>query len=86
MTDVPDDSTRTMRDAFSVWNFDAVEREVVLRRSDDQYVAIPLPEEDANLFERLANSSGTIDVTLVATDEGSTSWRLDAIHEVEEDA
>lgn len=77
-----------MRDAFRVWNFDAVEREVVLRSPDDQYVAIPLPEdakEDADLFERLANSSGTVDATLVATDEGTTSWRLDEIHEVEEE-
>ena len=85
-SDDSDDSKRTMRDAFRVWNFDAVEREVVLRSSDDQYVAIPLPAEDPDLFERLANSPGTIDATLVATDEGSTSWRLDEIHGVEEDA
>lgn len=75
-----------MRDAFRVWNFDAVEREVVLRSSDDQYVAIPLPEEDPDLFDRLANTSGTIDATLVATDGARTSWRLDAIHGAEEDA
>jgi hypothetical protein len=75
-----------MRDVFGVWNFDAVEREVVLRSSDDQYVAIPLPEDDVDLFERLANSSGTIDATLVKTDESSVSWRLDAIHAVSESA
>ena len=75
-----------MRDAFRVWNFDAVEREVVLRSSDDQYVAIPLPEEGANVFERLANTSGTVDATLVAADEGGTSWRLDEIHGVDEES
>lgn len=73
-----------MRDSFRVWNFDAVEREVVLRSSDDQYVAIPVPNDDPELFERLANSSGTIDATLVKTDEAGVSWRLDGIHAVDE--
>lgn len=85
MTGEPDGSGRTMRDAFTVWNFDAVEREVVLRSSDDQYVAVPLPEEETDLFERLADSSGTIDATLVTADEASTSWRLDEIHEFDEE-
>jgi hypothetical protein len=75
-----------MRDDFGVWNFDAVEREVVLRSSDDQHVAVPLPEDDAELFERLADSSGTIDATLVKTDEPGVSWRIDTIHAVDEDA
>ena len=75
-----------MRDTFRVWNLDAVEREVVLRRSDDQYVAVPLPEDGADLFERLADAGGTIDATLVETSEGPTSWRVDAIHAVDEEA
>ena len=73
-----------MRDGFGVWSFDAVEREVVLRSSDDQYVAVPLPEDDADLFERLANTSGTIDATLVEADESGVSWRLDTVHAVNE--
>ncbi|WP_435177361.1 hypothetical protein [Halorussus sp. AFM4] len=73
-----------MRDTFRVWNLDAVEREVVLRSSDDRYVAVPLPEGRADLFERLADDGGTVDATLVETDEGSTSWRVDAIHAVDE--
>lgn len=81
----PGDSSRTMRDAFRVWNFDAVEREVVLRSSDDRYVAISLPAENEDLFERLADSSGTVDATLVKGGESGTSWRLDEIHGVEED-
>lgn len=83
MTSNPDDSGRTMRDTFRVWNLDAVEREVVLRSSDDQHVAVPLPAEDADTFEDLANGSGTIDATLVATDEASTSWRLGTIHSID---
>ncbi|WP_137284150.1 hypothetical protein [Halorussus salinisoli] len=86
MTDSPENSTRTMRDTFRVWNFDAVEREVVLRSSDDQYVAISLPEDDANLFERLSDSSATVEATLVEADGTGPSWRLDAIHAVDEDA
>ncbi len=73
-----------MRDDFRVWNFDATEREVVLRSSDDQYVAVPLPDGDGDLFERLAKSSGTVDATLVGSDEGGTSWRVDAIHGTDE--
>ncbi|NEU55251.1 hypothetical protein [Halorussus sp. MSC15.2] len=86
MTDEPGGSGRTMRDTFSVWNVDATEREVVLRSSDDQYVAVPLPDGDADLFERLAESSGTVDATLVGSDEGGTSWRVDAIHGTDESA
>ncbi|NHN60599.1 MULTISPECIES: hypothetical protein [Halorussus] len=74
-----------MRDTFRVWNVDAVEREVVLRSSDDQYVAVPLPEGEADLFERLADDGGTVDATLAATDDGTTSWRVEAIHAVDED-
>lgn len=80
MTGEPDSSDRTMRDTFGVWNLDTVEREVVLRSSDDQYVAIPLPDEHADVFERLANSSGTIDATLTENEESGASWRLDEIH------
>lgn len=86
MTGRADDSDQPMRDTFRVWNLDAVEREVVLRNSDDQYVAIPLPKDETALFERLADSSGAIDATLVRTDEGSASWRLDEIHGVDESA
>ncbi|MFC7082042.1 hypothetical protein [Halorussus caseinilyticus] len=73
-----------MRDNFLVWNFDAVEREVTLRSSDDEYVAVPLPDDGADLFERLANSSGTIDATLVETSGGGASWRVKTIHTVRE--
>lgn len=73
-----------MRDTFGVWNVDAIEREVVLRSSDDQYVAVPLPPEDADLFERLADSSGTIDATLVRNEGSGTAWRLDGIRAVDE--
>lgn len=83
MTSDRDDSARTMRDAFTVWNVDRVEREAVLRSSDDQHVAVPLPEEYADLFERLADSSGTVEATLTEASDGTTSWRVDAIHGVE---
>jgi hypothetical protein len=73
-----------MRDTFRVWNFDTVEREVVLRGSDDRYVAISLPDERADRFERLANSSGTIDATLAKSGESGVSWRLETIHAVHE--
>jgi len=72
-----------MRESFGVWNVDAVEREVVLRSADDQHVAVPLPAGDRDLFEALADGSGTVDATLVAVDEGPTSWRIDAIHAVD---
>lgn len=75
-----------MRDTFGVWNLDAVEREVVLRSSEDQYVAISLPDEHVSVFERLADSSGTIDATLVRNEESGASWRLDEIHGVHEGA
>lgn len=84
MTDGPVDSDRTMRDTFRVWNLDTVEREVVLRSSSDQYVAVPLPDEDADVFERLADSPGTIDATLVMAEEEGASWRLEAIHGIDE--
>ncbi|WP_135829927.1 hypothetical protein [Halorussus halobius] len=84
MTDTSDDPPRTMRDNFRVWNYDAVEREVVLRSSDDQHVAVPLPEAHADLFEELADSSGTVDATLVRSDESGTVWRLDEVHGVSE--
>lgn len=74
-----------MRDAFLVWNLNAVEHEVVLRSSNDQYVAIPLPEERSEVFERLADSSGTVEATLVRIDEGGTPWRLERIHRAQED-
>ncbi|UPW01709.1 hypothetical protein M0R88_06300 [Halorussus gelatinilyticus] len=70
-----------MRDTFRVWNFDAVEREVVLRSSDDQYVSVPLPGENADLFERLADSSGTVEATLVESSGAGSSWRVAEIHE-----
>ncbi|UPV75637.1 hypothetical protein M0R89_06115 [Halorussus limi] len=73
-----------MRDAFRVWNFDATEREVVLRSSDDQYVAVPLPDGDEDLFERLATSSGTVEATLVERGGDGSSWRVDEIHAVDE--
>ena len=79
-----DDSTRTMRDTFGVWNVDSVEREVVLRSSDDQYVAVPLPADEADLFERLVDTDGTVDATLAEADGPGTSWRVDAIHAVDE--
>ncbi|WP_134671186.1 hypothetical protein [Halorussus marinus] len=81
MTD--ENATRTMRDTFVVWNVDAVEREVVLRSSDDQHVAVPLPAGERDRFEALADGSGTVDATLAATDDGPTSWRIDAIHAVD---
>lgn len=74
-----------MRDAFRVWNFDAVEREVVLRSSGDQYIAVSLPAEHEDRFERLADSSGTVEATLVRGGERGASWRLDEIHGVSED-
>ena len=72
-----------MRDSFRVWNVDAVEREVVLRSSDDQYVAVPLPTDRASAFERLADTAGTVEATLVP-DDGKTSWRIAAIHAIDE--
>jgi len=69
-----------MRDSFAVWNVDAVNGELVLRSSDDQYVAVPLPASERERFEALADGSGTVDATLVAVDDGPTSWRIDAIH------
>ncbi|WP_115863212.1 hypothetical protein [Halorussus litoreus] len=81
---MPDDSTRTMRDSFGVWNVDSVEREVVLRSSDDQYVAVPIPEGKAEVFENLVGTSGTIDATLVRSGESGTVWQLDRIHSVSE--
>ena len=80
----PDDSARTMRDDFRVWNVDTVEREVVLRSPDDQYVSVPLPDENAATFERLADSSGTVDATLVEHEGAGSSWRVEEIHGVSE--
>jgi len=78
----PDDSTCRLRDSFRVWNVDTVEREVVLRSSDDQYVSVPLPEETADVFERLADSSETVEATLVESPGGGTSWRVAEVHAV----
>ncbi|WP_128476897.1 hypothetical protein [Halorussus pelagicus] len=86
MTGDPDDSTRTMRDAFRVWNVDAVERELVLRSSDDQYVAVPLPAENKDLFERLVDSEGTVEATLVAVGGDGPSWRIAEVHGVGEES
>lgn len=85
MTDGSKDSTRTMRDSFGVWNVDRVEREVVLRSSDDQYVAVPIPEGETELVERLEGSSGTVEATLLWTEHGSTSWQVEKIHEIDEE-
>jgi len=85
MADVTDDNRRTMRDAFRVWNVDAVERELVLRSSDDQYVAVPLPAENQNLFERLEDSEKTVKATLAETGIDGPSWRIAEIHGVNED-
>lgn len=74
-----------IRDAFGVWNVDRVEREVVLRTSDDRYVAVPLPPDYADRFEELAGSDATVDLTLVAREGGSTSWEIDAVNGVERD-
>lgn len=81
----PDDSARTMRDSFRVWNVDTVEREVVLRSSDDQYVSVPLPDENAAAFEQLADSSGTVDATLVEREGAGSSWRVGEIHGIDEE-
>ena len=71
-----------LRDSFDVWNVDWAGREVVLRNSDKQYIAVPLPEEHADLLEELAEAGGTLDATLVAS-SGRTSWAVDAVHGVE---
>ena len=84
MTNHSKDSTRTMRDAFTVWNVDPVEREVVLRSSDDQHVAVPLPEAHADLFEELEGSSETVEATLIKSEGSGVSWRLDGVHGVSE--
>jgi len=73
-----------MRDSFRVWNVDRVEREAVLRSSDDQYVAVPLPEARADSFEELEGTSGTVEATLVRSDESGAVWRVGEIHEVDE--
>ena len=82
-----DDSgeAKTFRDAFRVWDVSRVEREVVLRSSDDQYVAVALPSDDAERFENLAESGGTLEATLVARDGDGTSWKIETIHGVEWD-
>ncbi|WP_135853345.1 hypothetical protein [Halorussus salinus] len=80
----PDGSARRMRDSFRVWNVDTVEREVVLRSSDDQYVSVPLPEENAAAFGRLADSSGTVDATLVESRGAGGSWRVEEIHGIDD--
>lgn len=72
----------TFRDAFHVWSVSRANREVVLRSSDEQHYAVPLPNGRAELLEELAESGGTLDATLVATD-GPTSWAIDDVHGVD---
>jgi len=74
-----------MRDSFGVWNVDRVEREVVLRSSDDQYVAVPIPEGKTELFEEVASSGGTVDATLVRSGESGTVWQVGEIHDTHEE-
>ena len=84
MADTPGEPNRTMRDSFRVWNVDRVEREAVLRSSDDQHVAVPLPEAHADLFEELEGSSETVEATLIKSEGSGVSWRLDGVHGVSE--